>query len=81
MLLKIILFITLLSSLSLSQQFSNWRNYTDMKNIESISVSDKAIFGATDGGGFQYDISENSFKTFHKTDGLNGVSLTCSNYR
>ncbi len=76
MLLKIILFITLLSSLSLSQQFSNWHNYTDMKNIESISVSDKAIFGATDGGGFQYDISENSFKTFHKTDGLNGVSLT-----
>ena len=76
MLLKIILFITLLPSLSIPQQFSNWHNYTDMKNIEDIAVSDKAIFGATDGGGFLYNISENSFKTFHKTDGLNGVSLT-----
>ncbi len=76
MLQKVILFITLFSSLSISQQFSNWHNYSDMKNIESIAVSDSAIMGATDGGGFFYNISDNSFKTFHRTDGLEGVSLT-----
>ena len=76
MLLKIILFITLFSSLSLTQQFSDWHNYTDMKVIANIVVSGNAIWSATDGGGFLYDISNNSFKTFLKTDGLNGVSLT-----
>ena len=76
MLLKIILFITLFSSLLLAQQFSDWHNYTDMKGIANIAVLDNAIWSATDGGGFLYDISNNSFKTFLKTDGLNGVSLT-----
>jgi ligand-binding sensor domain-containing protein len=71
-----ILLITALYTPIFSQVATNRKNYSDMKNIESIAVSDKAILGATDGGGFFYDIPDNSFKTFHKTDGLNGVSLT-----
>ncbi len=71
-----ILFLIAFSTSLFSQVATNWKNYSDMKNIESIAVSDSAIIGATDGGGFLYNISTNSSKTFHKTDGLNGVSLT-----
>ena len=71
-----ILLLTVFSIPLFSQVATNWKNYSDMKNIEDIAVSDDAIFGATDGGGFLYNVSDNSFKTFHKTEGLDGVTLT-----
>ena len=78
MLLMIVLLITLISSTSSSQQFSSWQNYSDMKNIKSVVVSNNIIWGATDGGVFSYNISDNSYKSYHKTDGLNGVSITAA---
>jgi len=71
-----ILFLIASSAPLFSQVATNWKNYSDLKDIKSIAVLDSAIIGATDGGGFLYNISDNSSKTFHKTDGLNGVSLT-----
>ncbi len=71
-----IFFILLITFSALSQQTSNWRNYTDMKNVQSIISSANNIWAATSGGGFQYSITENNYKTLHKSDGLNGINLT-----
>jgi ligand-binding sensor domain-containing protein len=70
-----ILFIALFPFILLSQQSSDWLNYTDMKGIEAIAVSDSLIWGASEGGVFSYNTTDNTYKTFNKTDGLNGVSI------
>lgn len=64
------------SSPLFSQVATSWQNYSDMKNIKSLGVSNNIIWGATDGGVFSYNISDSSYKKYHKTDGLNGVSIT-----
>jgi len=65
-------FITQISA----QPFTNFRNFTDMKQITSIHTGNSGIWAATNGGGFFYNTSDNSFTTLHKTDGLNGIKLT-----
>ncbi|HUX93571.1 MAG TPA: two-component regulator propeller domain-containing protein [Ignavibacteriaceae bacterium] len=59
-----------------AQQAFNWQNYTDMKNVQSITSSGNGIWAATSGGAFFYNAVADSFKTLHKTDGLFGVSLS-----
>ncbi len=71
-----ILFILLRAIPGLSQQATNWRNYTDMKNVQAITSSGNGIWAATSGGGFQYSTLDNNFKTLHKSDGLYGINLT-----
>ncbi|MCL5030577.1 MAG: hypothetical protein M1480_16315 [Bacteroidetes bacterium] len=71
-----ILFILLVAIPVSPQQASNWRNYTDMKNVQSIISTANNIWAATSGGGFQYLNTDSNFKTLHKSDGLNGINLT-----
>jgi ligand-binding sensor domain-containing protein len=71
-----VLFALLLSSIVLSQQTSNWKNYTNMQTVQAIASTSNSIWAATSGGGFSYTPSANSFKTLHRTDGLNGINLT-----
>ncbi|MDO8550591.1 MAG: two-component regulator propeller domain-containing protein, partial [Ignavibacteria bacterium] len=78
MYLLIILFLALSSSLSYSQQVSNWQNYTDMKNVKSLVINGSLIWGASDGGAFSYNINNNSYNKYSKVDGLNGVSITAA---
>ncbi len=69
----------LLSALFFSsspQQATNFRNYTDMKNISDIKTTAQGIWAATTGGGFFYNTSDNSFTTLNKVDGLNSISLS-----
>jgi ligand-binding sensor domain-containing protein len=66
------------SSPLLPQVATSWQNYSDMKNIKSITVNNNVIWGATEGGVFSYNIFDNSYKRYHKTDGLNGVSITAA---
>ena len=71
----IFLFVFTISNL-LPQQFSNWKNFTDMKLVSGVQFSDGEIWAASDGGAFKFIIDENSFKTFTKADGLQGITLT-----
>ena len=74
----IILFFTISTTLSYSQQISEWRNYTDMKNVRFIAIDNNIIWAAADGGVFSYNTDENSYTKYSKIDGLNGVSITAA---
>ncbi len=71
-----ILFVTLIPFTARSQQPSNWKNYTDMQQIHSAASVPGGIWAATSGGGFFYNSADSTFKTYHKTEGLTGISLT-----
>ena len=75
---NIISIILLLSLFTLSypQQQSNWQNYADMKSTKSIIAVSDGIWAASKGGAFFYNLSDNSYKTFSKAEGLNGIDLT-----
>lgn len=70
------LFFLLLQTLTLSQQFNNWNNYSDMKNTRDLVVTSDMVWCATNGGAYSYSLSTNEFETFSKAKGLNGTSLT-----
>ena len=61
---------------SLPQQATNFRNYTDMKDISDIKSTSQGVWAATTGGGFFYNSTDNSFSTLNKVDGLNSISLS-----
>lgn len=46
------LLLTLINSLAFSQQTSDWKNYTDMKSVNSIFVEGSSTWAATNGGAF-----------------------------
>jgi ligand-binding sensor domain-containing protein len=60
-----------------AQQFSNWQNYTALKNVSDVAITSNGFWSSSSGGGFQYLNSTNQFKTLHKSDGLKGSVLTC----
>ena len=70
------LFVPFLSSTALSQQFINWKNYTALKNVQDVAISSNVIWSATTGGAFQYSTATKDFTTLHKSEGLQGYSLT-----
>ena len=72
----VFLFATFFSIYLHSQQPSNWKNYTDMKQVNSIQAFNNGVWAATGGGGFLYDNSLNNYRSFTKTDGLFSTSLT-----
>ncbi len=58
-----------------SQETSNWKNYTDMKNVRSVQAFQNEVWAASSGGGFLYNANSDDFLTLHKNDGLIGSSL------
>lgn len=74
----IFLFATFFSITVYSQQPTNWKNHTDMKQINSIQALENGVWAATSGGGFFYDASLDNFKKLSKTDGLFSTSLTAT---
>lgn len=73
---KTIVSLFLFASITLPQQYTNWINYTDMKDVKSLFASGNTILAATTGGGFEYHISNRSYNKFNKADGLTGIELT-----
>jgi len=67
---------TLLLSISIFAQISNWANYSDMKNVTSIAATDNGTWAATSGGGFFFNSTDSSFTKINKVDGLNSNSLS-----
>lgn len=70
------LFVTFCISNIYSQQVTNWKNYSDLRNVSSVIFSDDAIWSASDGGAFKYTISDSTYKTLTKADGISGLSIT-----
>ncbi len=70
------LFVALFNTISIAQQFTNWQNHTDMKVINDVVLTSTEIISATGGGGFIYSLETNTFSVLHKSDGLNGITLT-----
>jgi hypothetical protein len=60
-----------------AQQFTNWQNYTALKNVSDVSIINNGFWSTANGGVFQYQNSTNQFITLHKSDGLQGSMLTC----
>jgi ligand-binding sensor domain-containing protein len=61
---------------TLAQQFINWKNFTALKNVRDVTISSDGFWSAASGGAFQYSTTANQFTTLHKSDGLQGNSLT-----
>ncbi len=60
------------------QETSNWKNYTDMKNVRSVYSAQNGLWAASTGGGFFYNTQTGEFLTLHKNDGLVGSSLNAA---
>lgn len=74
----VFLFATFLSILLHSQQPTNWKNHTDMKQVNSIQALENGVWAATGGGGFFYNGSLDNFKKLTKTNELFSTSLTAT---
>lgn len=59
-----------------AQQFTNWQNYTALKNVSDISIINDGFWSSASGGAFQYSNATNQYYTLHKSEGLEGNSLT-----
>ncbi|MFI5237572.1 MAG: hypothetical protein ACHQLA_06535, partial [Ignavibacteriales bacterium] len=53
-----------------AQQFTNWQNYTALKNVSDISIINDGFWSSASGGAFQYSNATNQYYTLHKSDGL-----------
>jgi len=70
------LFVLLASVITYTQQFTNWKNYTDMKDVRNVRAFSNGVWAATGGGAFLYSGSSNSFTSLNKAEGLKGIDLT-----
>jgi ligand-binding sensor domain-containing protein len=76
---RILFFLFIVPSLIIStpaQQFTNWQNYTALKNVRDITIADNSFWSAANGGAFQFSNSTGQFITLHKSEGLKGISLS-----
>ena len=73
----LLLIVPTILSTTLAQQFTNWHNYTALKNVTDITIINDGFWSAASGGAFQYSNTTNQFFTLHKSDGLEGKSLSC----
>lgn len=53
-----------------------WKNYTDMKGVQSIATGKNALWAATRGGLFRFNLSDSSITTLTNSEGLTSNLLT-----
>ncbi len=67
-------------SLAFSQndalRISDWKNYTSLLSINSLSSQGEVIWGATNGGVFSYNSSTKSLMKFSSVEGLSNLELS-----
>ena len=74
---SIIFFFVLVILTSLNaQQFTNWQNHTNLKDVRDVKIFGNDLWAVSSGGAFKYSTIDQSFKTFVKSDGLVGISLS-----
>jgi len=59
-----------------AQNITNWKTYTDKKNIKDFVLSGSKIWAASSGGGFSFNFADSTYNTYNKSEGLNGFPLT-----
>lgn len=57
-------------------EVGRWKNYTDMKTIRSVAISNDSIWAATNGGLFLYNSSSRKFTKFTNSEGLSSNDLS-----
>ncbi len=70
------LFVLLSAVIAYPQQFTNWKNYTDMKEVRNVHAFSNGVWAATGGGAFMFSGSSSTFTTLNKAEGLQGIFLT-----
>ena len=55
-----------------------WTAYPSLESVEAVAASDEAIWAATTGGVFSYDLESGEIQRFTRVDGLSGVSATAA---
>ncbi|MFA6440336.1 MAG: two-component regulator propeller domain-containing protein [Bacteriovoracaceae bacterium] len=64
------------SPIKSSAGIGDWKNYTDMKSVRSMTSDGQTLWAATAGGIFQYNPSDSSFQKFVNSDGLSTNDAT-----
>ena len=64
-----------LSSLN-AQQFTDWQNHTNLKDVRDVQILNTDLWAVSGGGAFKYSTVDHTFKTLVKSDGLVGISLS-----
>jgi len=73
---KIAFFFFLVCVTAHPQIITSWKNYSSFNNVSDAIVTSEGIWGGTSGGVFYYAFKDSSFKTFTRTEGLNGSPVT-----
>lgn len=73
---KMLVFMLVFTSAFYAQKIGTWNNHTDMKNIIESAVAADIIWAVTNGGAFNFNIDNDSYNTFTKSDGLSSHVLT-----
>lgn len=74
----ILVFLTTYVFLS-AQNIGKWNIYSDLKNLNSISFKENRIWAAASGGIFNFSLSDSTFSTFSKANGLSSQNATSIN--
>jgi len=67
---------SVLTFTSFPQQQSNWQNYADMKSAKDIATTAAGVWTASQGGAYFFNLTDNTFTTYSKSNRLNGIELT-----
>lgn len=59
-----------------AQQFTSWKNYTNMQNVQAVKSFSGGVWAATKGGAFLFSAATQNYTTLLKADGLNSISQT-----
>ncbi len=57
-------------------QVGKWQNYTTMKSVNKIAITNDGIWAATNGGAFFYSFKDKSYLQFTTTEGLKSINVT-----
>jgi len=74
---KTLVLTTLFVTSSLLAQIEGiWKNYSNMNDIVEMDISNDKIWAGTTGGVFSYDLNENSYRLYTKSEGLSSQNIT-----
>ena len=59
-----------------AQLTTGWQNYSSMNKISSAIVTFDGIWAGSEGGAFYYKFKDSTYKTFTKTEGVNGSPIS-----
>lgn len=73
---KVVLILFTFSNFIFGQNIGEWKIYSDLKTVNSISKGDNSFWTASSGGVFQFSFKDSSFNIYSKANGLNSQNST-----